>query len=186
MDDINAQSLPPVPLSDTCGRLCVWCYMSLTMLCHNKYPPPKSLWIRRLYRVMYMVGNAVIRCELYLCWVEKNYAAGWLIFIMSRMEYTLVMCSKVKYWWSRIIHSLRCFWDICFMSGNILTGTIIWRPSVSMTLNLPRILKSSHLIPTFTLGILHIVLFLFNSFTFCFNTWECLINLFVDKIPIFI
>ena len=148
--------------------------------------PPKSLWIRRLYRVMYMVGNAVIRCELYLCWVEKNYAAGWLIFIMSRIEYTLVMCSKVKYWWSRIIHSLRCFWDICFMSGDILTGTIIWRPSVSMTLNLPRILKSSHLIPTFTLGILHIVLFLFNSFTFCFNTWECLINLFVDKIPVFI
>ena len=25
--------------SDTCGRLCVWCYMSLTMLCHSKYPP---------------------------------------------------------------------------------------------------------------------------------------------------
>ena len=80
----NAQSLPPVPLSDTCGRLCAWRYMSLTMLCHSKYLPPKSfrirrltmsssfaprqfkqVWLlsvwRRLYRAMDMVGNAVIR-----------------------------------------------------------------------------------------------------------------------------
>ena len=44
---------------------------------------------------------------------------------MSRIEYTLVMCSKVKYWWSRIIYSFLCFNDICLMSGNMLTGTII-------------------------------------------------------------
>ena len=25
---------------------------------------------------MYMVGNAVIRCELYLCWVEKKLCSG--------------------------------------------------------------------------------------------------------------
>ena len=97
------------------------------------------------------------------------------------------MCSKVKYWWSSIIHSFLCFSDICFMSGNMLTGTIIWRPSVSMTLNLPRILKSKLLIPTDMFGILHIVvLFLFEFLTYSFNSGECLVNLVVYKLPVFI
>ena len=95
------------------------------------------------------------------------------------------MCSKVKYWWSRIIHSFLCFNGICFMSGNMLTGTIIWRPSVSMTQNLPRILKSKLLIPTEIFGILHIVvLFLFEFLTYSFNSCEYFVNLVVYKLPV--
>ena len=45
----NAQSLPPVPLSDTCGRLCIYIWMKT--LRQNRYPPPKSLRLRSLWLV---------------------------------------------------------------------------------------------------------------------------------------
>ena len=44
----NAQSLPPVPLSDTCGRLCIYIWMKT--LRQNRYPP-KSLRLRSLWLV---------------------------------------------------------------------------------------------------------------------------------------
>ena len=45
----NAQSLPPVPLSDTCGRLCIYIWMKT--LRQSRYPPPKSLRLRSLWLV---------------------------------------------------------------------------------------------------------------------------------------
>ena len=48
----NAKSLPPVPLSDTCGRLCVWNYMSIKTLQQSRYPTRKLLWFRKVYPVI--------------------------------------------------------------------------------------------------------------------------------------
>ena len=47
----NAKSLPPVPLSDTCGRLCVWNYMSTKTLQQSRHPR-KSLWFKRVHPVI--------------------------------------------------------------------------------------------------------------------------------------
>ena len=47
---LNTQSLPPVPLTDTCGRLCLRSYMIMKMLRQHRYPP-KSLRLRGLWLV---------------------------------------------------------------------------------------------------------------------------------------
>ena len=48
---LNTQSLPPVPLTDTCGRLCLRIYVRMKMLRQSRYPPPKSLRLKGLHPV---------------------------------------------------------------------------------------------------------------------------------------
>ena len=51
----NAESLPPVPLSDTCERLCIYLWMKT--LGQSQYPPPKSLRVRELNWSLYVYSD---------------------------------------------------------------------------------------------------------------------------------
>ena len=58
MDDANAQSLPPVPLTDTCGRLCI--YISI-----QRYLPPvnsnrQGVILFTLYTILKFISAKVI------------------------------------------------------------------------------------------------------------------------------
>ena len=63
---IHTKSLPPVSLSDTCGRLCF--YMGLYMLRQSLYPSPPTLLIpRKVYAVLYVYAVGFMHVVVCYC-----------------------------------------------------------------------------------------------------------------------
>ena len=79
----NAQSLPLVPLTDTCGRLCI--YIGMKTLRQSRYPPPKSLRLRGLWL-------AFVVCFIVFISIILNMAHHSL----SR-EYTTMRCKDTNF-----------------------------------------------------------------------------------------
>ena len=79
----NAQSLPPVPLSDTCGRLCIYIWMKT--LRQSRYPPPKSLRLRSLWLVF-------VVCFIVFISIILNVAHHSLL-----SEYTKMRCKDMNF-----------------------------------------------------------------------------------------
>ena len=78
----NAQSLPPVPSSDTCGRLCI--YMWMKTLRQSRYPP-KSLRHRGLWLVF-------VVCFIVFISIILNVAHHSLL-----SEYTKMRCKDTNF-----------------------------------------------------------------------------------------
>ena len=80
---LNTQSLPPVPSSDTCGRLCI--YMRMKTLRQSRYPPPKSLRLRGLWL-------AFVVCFIVFISIILNVAHHSLL-----SEYTKMRCKDTNF-----------------------------------------------------------------------------------------
>ena len=97
--DTNAQSLPPVPLSDTCGRLCI--YMWMKTLRQSRYsPPPKPIRIRELESVF-------VVCSIVFMSIFTNVANH----SVARAYTTLCLC-KITNFLSKKYQNARKFTHI--------------------------------------------------------------------------